>query len=27
VVKEQCEPNWFTLNAEGKWVPKIAAVK
>ena len=27
VVKDQCEPIWFTLNAEGKWVPKIAAVK
>ena len=24
---EQCETNWFVLSAEGKWVPKIAAVK
>jgi len=27
VVKEQCEPNRFVLNSEGKWVPRIAAVK
>jgi len=24
---EQCETNWFVLNAEGAWVPKIASVK
>ena len=24
---EQCNVNWFVLNAEGTWVPKIAAVK
>ena len=24
---EQCAANWFVLNAEGTWVPKIAAVK
>ena len=24
---EQCETNWFVLNSEGTWVPKIAAVK
>ena len=23
----QCHANWFTLNAEGKWVPKLAAVQ
>ena len=24
---KQCDANWFVLNAEGTWVPKIAAVK
>jgi hypothetical protein len=24
---EQCAANWFSLNAEGKWVPKLEAVK
>ena len=24
---DQCGANWFVLNAEGVWVPKIAAVK
>jgi len=24
---EQCETNWFVLNGEGTWVPKIASVK
>ena len=24
---DQCEMNWFALNAEGKWMPKIASVK
>jgi len=24
---EQCAANWFVLNAEGVWMPKIAAVK
>jgi len=24
---DQCGVNWFVLNAEGTWVPKIAAVK
>jgi len=24
---EQCQTNWFVLNAEGHWVPKIASVK
>ena len=24
---KQCEANWFVLNAEGQWVPKIASVK
>ena len=24
---EQCAANWFVLNAEGTWVPKIAAIK
>ena len=24
---EQCAANWFALNAEGKWVPKLESVK
>ena len=24
---EQCQTNWFVLNGEGHWVPKIASVK
>ena len=24
---EQCSTNWFSLNAEGKWLPRLEAVK